>query len=318
MKRLILLLVVLYSINCNFEDCVNEKNIADCSSHDVKELGNFNCHAFRSNFSDDLLKDCEIYPDSAEDQKVFWKIYQGAAKESTPLLIPLSLLSDRKIPAPEKEYYEPNEIINVKGTSLSSDDKRIISSNNTCLLKFWRDQNITDRNECFNTNQFSDFENLINCGYATVVFTFHGKQITLKSCYFIPDNHMPDYFEKLFKFIFMDFQLNALLSYYPYYYPYKEQDKIELEEHLSSFKSNLKKGIKRLEDTPDQKYEIIVEDKYGKKYKYTDKSDEPEIIEEGMQGDKIYGANNINDVNLSQTNRINYIFLLFMISLILI
>lgn len=129
---------------------------------------------------------------------------------------------------------------------------------------------------------------------------------------------MPDYFEKLFKFIFMDFQLNALLSYYPYYYPYKEQDKIELEEHLSSFKSNLKKGIKRLEDTPDQKYEIIVEDKYGKKYKYTDKSDEPEIIEEGMQGDKIYGANNINDVNLSQSNRINYIFLLFMISLILI
>ena len=129
---------------------------------------------------------------------------------------------------------------------------------------------------------------------------------------------MPDYFEKLFKFIFMDFQLNALLSYYPDYYPYKEQDKIELEEHLSSFKSNLKKGIKRLEDTPDQKYEIIVEDKYGKKYKYTDKSDEPEIIEEGMQGDKIYGANNINDVNLSQTNRINYIFLLFMISLILI
>ena len=125
---------------------------------------------------------------------------------------------------------------------------------------------------------------------------------------------MPDYFEKLFKFIFMDFQLNALLSYYSY----KEQDKIELEEHLSSFKSNLKKGIKRLEDTPDQKYEIIVEDKYGKKYKYTDKSDEPEIIEEGMQGDKIYGANNINDVNLSQTNRINYIFLLFMISLILI
>ena len=87
MKRLILLLVVLYSINCNFEDCVNEKNIANCSSHDIKELGNFNCHAFRSNFSDDLLKDCEIYPDSAEDQKVFWKIYQGAAKESTPILI---------------------------------------------------------------------------------------------------------------------------------------------------------------------------------------------------------------------------------------
>ena len=97
---------------------------------------------------------------------------------------------------------------------------------------------------------------------------------------------------------------------------YFHQDKSEHVEFLHTFKTNFKKGFKRLADTSDFEFEMVVEDKYGKKYKYTDKSDEPEVIEEGMQGDKIYGTNN-ND-NHSQTTFINYILLLFMISLILI
>lgn len=44
-------------------------------------------------------------------------------------------------------------------------------------------------------------------------------------------------------------------------------------------------------------YEVVVENKYGKKYKYTNDKDLPEVIEEGMQGDKPYGTTPITDVD---------------------
>ena len=64
--------------------------------------------------------------------------------------------------------------------NLSFETYKIINSKNTCLYKFIGQSllidkgkyvNITDRKECFNTNQFPDFENLINCGFATLTFT---------------------------------------------------------------------------------------------------------------------------------------------------
>ena len=104
----------------------------------------------------------------------------------------------------------------------------------------------------------------------------------------------------------MDYQLYELMSFEP-----QEGDSGETLNNLRKFKTNFKKGV----DFPNFEYELTVEDKYGKKYKYTDKSDSPEVIEEGMQGDKIYNNNNVNH---SKTTFINYILLLFMISLILI
>ena len=115
---------------------------------------------------------------------------------------------------------------------------------------------------------------------------------------------MPDSFQKFFKTLFIDYQFDELISFEA------QGDSGETLNNLRKFKTNFKKGV----DSPNFEYELTVEDKYGKKYKYTDKSDSPEVIEEGMQGDKIYN----NNVNHSKTTFINYILLLFMISLILI
>jgi hypothetical protein len=321
MERLILLLLALYSINCNtYDDCTEETNITNCSSHDVKEIGNFNCHPVHFVSDTETEDSCTVYPNSANDQKVYWKLMSGIGKESLSGLRPLFGQSDDNlddyIVVPDKEYYEANEIINAKLTALSSDDMKIINNNNTCFYKFANQQyllslegnivNITDRNQCFNTDQFSDLENLINCGYATITYKSEaGSPFTIKTCYFIPDNKMPDSFQKFFKTLFMDYQLYQLMSFEP-----QEGDSGETLNNLRKFKTNFKKGV----DSPNFKYELTVEDKYGKKYKYTDKSDSPEVIEEGMQGDKIYN----NNVNHSKTTFINYILLLFMISLILI
>ena len=65
-------------------------------------------------------------------------------------------------------------------------------------------------------------------------------------------------------------------------------------------------------------YEVVVENKYGKKYKYTNDKDLPEVIEEGMQGDKPYGTTPITDVDDSKMTLTNFKLLLFLISLILI
>ena len=317
MKRLILLLLALYSINCDIFECSADKNIANCSSHNVKELGDFTCHAFIYN---ELNKsECSIFPDSAEDQEVFWKITNGFSKEGLSFSSTFKTPDfDNSIEIPEKEYYGKDEIVKVKYTSPSEEDWKIIRSKNTCLYKFMRQNffvedykyvNLTDRNECFNTLQFPDLKNLINCGYATITFkTDSGAPFTLKTCYFIPDNHLPDSFQKLFKTIFMDLALKGVIYSFSY-----EDDTLEDEDLLKQKKAYLKQIMKRkLQDTSDQEYEIIVEDKYGKKYKYTDKSNEPEVIEEGMQGDRIYGSNH------SQKTFLNYKLLLFMISLIFI
>ena len=317
MKRLILLLLALYSINCDVFECSKDENITNCSSHNLKELGDFTCHAFIYN---ELNKsECSIFPDSAEDQEVFWKITNGFSKEGlsfsstfeTPYFDEREVY-DNFIAIPEKEYYGKDEIVKVKYTSPSEEDWKIIRSKNTCLYKFMDDYqyvNLTDRNECFNTLQFPDLKNLINCGYATITFkTYSGDPFTLKTCYFIPDNHLPDSFQKYFKTIFMDLVLEGVIKSFSY-----EDDTIEYEDLLKQKKAYLKQIMKRkLQDTSDHKYEIIIEDKYGKKYKYTDKSNEPEVIEEGYQGDRIYGSNH------SQKTFLNYKLLLFMISLIFI
>ena len=54
-----------------------------------------------------------------------------------------------------------------------------------------------------------------------------------------------------------------------------------------------------------------IEDKFGKKYKYNDNNDAPEIIEEGLQGNKyIYDENGTKMIA-------NYSLLLLIIPLIL-
>lgn len=71
------------------------------------------------------------------------------------------------------------------------------------------------------------------------------------------------------------------------------------------------KMTKRKLEDDEIKYEMTIEDKYGKKYKYADKSLEPEIIEEELQDGKSY------DDNVSKTTLLNIHLLIAIILLFL-
>ena len=76
MKRLILLLLALYSINCTVNDCAGEKNLTNCNSHDVKEIGDYNCHPVHSVTEAQTEDSCEPFPNSADEQKNYFGKYK--------------------------------------------------------------------------------------------------------------------------------------------------------------------------------------------------------------------------------------------------
>ena len=319
MKRFILLLLVFYAINCTLSECVNEEDTSKCYSHEI-EIDNFTCHKVHYNTSSIKKKDgedesnysindiCSAYPDSAKDFKTFWDLTHGNGKEEMSILPSSSEeLYYYYLYDPEKESYSKDEDVILKAKEYSSTDMKTIQSKNTCMYKFIGKSieanklvNTEESKECFNVYQFPDHENLINCGQATINFSTNGKNYEYKTCFFIPDNHLDKRFDKYFKGVAVDYFVQTLIN---------------------SVNNGLTRR-RRLQSNNNLNYELIVEDKYGKKYKYSGDKDEPEVIEGGMQGDKEYGANHYSDnvdfVDDSKMTLINYKLLLLLASLIFI
>ena len=292
-------MLIISTIYCSYDSCENENDHTKCSNHTIDELTDFSCHFFLDD-SNDLSKEgdlyseryCHIYPNSAKNQKIEWKIEQGFTKESMSAH-PESVDEFNYVAEPQKEFYEKNETILIKKKSISNEDRIIISSKNTCGYQFIarinsnfsKNYNLTDKNICFNTSQFPELKDLINCGYSTITINKTGKIFNINTCFGIPDNHLPDDFQIVFSKMFV---VNAILSL---------ADKMEEFPIASKLIKRKNEKERKLGDI-DIKYEMIIEDKYGKKYKYTDKSLEPEIIEEGLQDDKID-----EDINKNSTKR---------------
>ena len=319
MKRFILLLLVFYAINCTLSECVIEEDTSKCYSHEI-EIDNFTCHKVHYNTSSIKKKDgedesnysindiCSAYPDSAKDFKTFWDLTHGNGKEEMSILPSSSEeLYYYYLYDPEKESYSKDEDVILKAKEYSSIDMKTIQSKNTCMYKFIGKSieanklvNTEESKECFNVYQFPDHENLINCGQATINFSTNGKNYEYKTCFFIPDNHLDKRFDKYFKGVAVDYFVQTLIN---------------------SVNNGLTRR-RRLQSNNNLNYELIVEDKYGKKYKYSGDKDEPEVIEDGMQGDKEYGANHYSDnvdfVDDSKMTLINYKLLLLLASLIFI
>ena len=319
MKRFILLLLVFYAINCTLSECVIEEDTSKCYSHEI-EIDNFTCHKVHYNTSSIKKKDdenesnysindiCHAYPDSAKDFKTFWDLTHGNGKEEMSILPSSSEeLYYYYLYDPEKESYSKDEDVILKAKEYSSIDMKTIKSKNTCMYKFIGKSieanklvNTEESKECFNVYQFPDHENLINCGQATINFSTNGKNYEYKTCFFIPDNHLDKRFDKYFKGVAVDYFVQTLIN---------------------SVNNGLTRR-RRLQSNNNLNYELIVEDKYGKKYKYSGDKDEPEVIEYGMQGDKEYGANHYSDnvdfVDDSKMTLINYKLLLLLASLIFI
>ncbi len=87
----------------------------------------------------------------------------------------------------------------------NENDKNIIKGNNTCgyiSLGRYIDNidnyingypNIEDKNACFNVDQFDDLKNLIDCGYAEIIFDTYSEEIkTNKTCFYMPNENLPE------------------------------------------------------------------------------------------------------------------------------
>ena len=324
MKRLIILFLAINSIFCSIQECAEEEDYSKCSTHTIDEIKGHSCRYYVYNYhsgteeeedEDDEEKFCQIFPDSSEDQQVFWKLENGDLSEiySVNKFYVPNWQKEFFYFVPKQNYFEKDENIEVNSRPLTEDEINMIGSENTCLYqilgrvyKNFRDNklNITDKNICFNTNQFPDLKDLVNCGYGTIKLNISNNIMAINTCFFIPDNNLPVNFNYMFK---KDFVENLIVSIY-YISNYGAQN------YLNSKVKKIGEKLRKLQDELDEdvQYEVEVEDKFGKKYRYTRDKYDPEIIEEGLQGNQIY-----NNYYGSKTAFPKFSLLLFIISLIL-
>ena len=217
MKRIIILLFLISYIFCSIKSCTRENDYEKCSIHDIEYKG-FSCYKFNS----DDGKYCSFHPDSSESQKVIFKLMNGLSKEiESGIEDEYINYNDIKNFYSEKESYDKGEEIALKTEEISEEDKKIIKGKKTCRYLFegrfnnivndetlMRSYNlhpdIEDKNTCFNAEQFPDLKDLLDCGYAEIKYTTESnKQYTLKTCYYIPNDKMPEEFGSYLKEAFM-------------------------------------------------------------------------------------------------------------------
>ena len=102
---------------------------------------------------------------------------------------------------PKKESYNLDEVVEFEKASFTNKDKDILFSEKTCTYYFYgkyywdpkkiKYEDITDKNICFNAQQFDDFKNLVDCGYSEMKFSIEGKNYEIKTCFLIPNDNLP-------------------------------------------------------------------------------------------------------------------------------
>ena len=123
--------------------------------------------------------------------------------------------------------------------------------------------NVTDKNICFNVEQYDELKNKLDCGYAKINYIIEGKVVlVLNECYLIPDKNMPDTIDNYFK-----------KMYYDTYFSNLPSSGIIIE----TIETNLTKK-RKLQNDQHCDYEMVIEDRNGRKLKYTSDSDEPTKI----------------------------------------
>ena len=292
MKRLIILFLIICSTVCDYESCVEETDDTKCSSHALDGIDGYSCRLFSApdfDFEENRDTDfCGIFPDSAEDQKIYWRLSLGESKELLSAVKAYIGNYLDQVAEPTKDYFAKDEIVEFKLRTLTDEERKTILNANSCAYQFLgrflehpkAEKNITNKNTCFNAYQFSELKDLINCGYSTITYNISGTKLTVNTCFYIPDNHLPDNLKALFKQLFVEPKISSIIDIYSNEGP----------SNLKSKQKIIPRGIRKLE-SEDIQYELVVEDKYGKKYKYVKDKVEPEVIEEGLQGDRIYSSN---------------------------
>ena len=127
--------------------------------------------------------------------------------------------------------------------------------------------NILDKNVCFLADNFEDNKNLVNCGFAHLNITSKGKNFNITTCFFVPDQISDDLL------LLFSNSYKSLLDLYVI-------DFAELnDEGVLKIKTKIKKLLYNVD------YEIIVEDEYEKKVKYSNSNKLVQIINDDKETD---------------------------------
>ena len=287
MKRIILGLALISLVFCSEKSCLEEDDKTKCSTHSV-EYNGFSCYPF-SYEDDENEYGCSSFPDNGNTQKAYFKLANGMFKEiysCYPGLMEDDDILDIPQFSSKKETYNKGEEIILKFSKISKSDMEIINSNKTCsyyyygrIFDYLEDiaydyskykgyPNIENKNICFNAKQFPDLKDLIDCGFATIKYNNGRKDYEIKTCFYIPNNKMPEELGKYLKSAFIDlvFTDGTFSEVLEAGTQYDDETNYD--------------GNTRLLSTANS-YEVVVEDKNGKKIKWTDSSTDIEVIEEG-------------------------------------
>lgn len=264
MKKMIILNFFIYYIYCSAESCYNEKDRNKCQNH-IIEYENYACYKYKdeSVSGEYEIEYCRAYPNNPVLQKDYRNIDVGVTKEL--ISFTKDFYKKNYYQSYNKENYEKDETIYLIYKNFTDAEMKIYNSNNTCSYQlvgryYENKQNypdgypdINDKNICFNTEQFNELKDLINCGYAEFKINHNNKSKIINSCFLLEDDNFP----KQFKNILKD-KLDTMLLAYSFF----------LQDNLNNLTEKLNFE------------EIIIEDKNGKKMKYTYDSEELELIEE--------------------------------------
>ena len=275
MKRIVLLIILNSYIYCSSETCNEEIDQTKCESHQIQYNG-FSCYKVEKDDS----KYCMIFPDEIYSQEVFWNFSYGIRKEiySGSYDPKDDINNNIDLYISEKKSYKKGEEVKLIKEALTDEDINLFKNKKTCTYYYFGKfiesledvanlkgyQNITDKNICFNAEQFNDLKDLIDCGYATITYKSNEKEYTFQTCFYIPNDNMPNEFNAYLKDHFIDplfeSSLFPKIIYYLEYYDnyYNNQD-----------------PTRRLSTTS---YKVTVEDKNGKEVKYSSDSNEIEVI----------------------------------------
>jgi len=302
MKRIIISLTLFSIICCNAYSCDRETNQDKCYDYIIDDYEGFSCYKF--NYENENEKGCCSFPDDPNSQKVFFNLLNGMQKEFYSGTPDYFDEEDKNIDfyVGNKDSYNKGEEIVLKGIPFPDEEKKNLKARKTCTyLYYWRyyDRleetfsqgkqyegypNIEDKNLCFNAEQISELKDLIDCGYADIKYISNGKEYNIKTCFYIPNEKMPEKLAEYFKTNVIDFSFQTIIY----------DLIIDSEDYYRNITSNFEDSRKLSTNS----YELIVEDKYGRKIKYTNDKSKGEEIE-----------------NSSKLLNLNIIFLLFFILL---
>ena len=283
--------------------CLNKNNILNCHLHNI-EIPNFSCWKFKDIFNN--KEHCIIYPDNEIIQKEFYNFYLGISKEE---LLIKSHKNDIMIP--EKEIYKKDETITFKRIQdiLTDEDKSIINNSNTCYSHFYKGYsnfwlngnfpNIENPNICYNTIKFSEHNNILDCGFAKISFSYGLKKYNFQTCYFIPNDELSKNIQ--------DFYRRSLIE--------------EMLGKDGTFGKTLKNKnkneniIRKLQENNEIGFEMTIQNKNGKVLKYDSKSYNIIVVKDKSSDDDDNSEFDIFKPDNSNNLKFNWLIAIYIILL---